>query len=180
MISMYKLQNFESEAEACTEFDRMASMTRGMFAVYRECRGVPLYVRPGKEAKSVRIDRILAPTKEAVAAGWRSGLTGIEIKRDYLNAGKAVSQAMDYLDCVFTSSETGVRSVLNQVCIFPFDVRQFNRAAESIANQYRIGAVKVLHDGSWELTVGRNTMLHCSDLGCRVICVSSGRKFGSR
>ena len=73
----------------------------GLFSVYTEVIGHPIFLHPAKTYKNYRADILLIPRPKLISAGWVYGSIIIEIKASGDNAGKAASQLLDYMDAEF-------------------------------------------------------------------------------
>lgn len=98
---------WDTEAESVAAFDRAVDAT-GRFIVHREVKGKYQWLRPGQEAKTPRIDRILFPTKQLAAEGWNLGPVAVECKRSSYKTGPAIAQLLDYSHAVWEINHTWV------------------------------------------------------------------------
>lgn len=171
--------SFATEADAAEHLDALIDLVADLFAVTKEVSGTRQYSRPQQTQTGVRIDRVLFPKKKLLAAGWHSGVVGIEIKKSGHPAGPLVAQAEDYMQSVFTF-ESGVSVCLNSVFLFP----AFTAAgiAASILAQRRIGFAGE-RDGRLSLWLNNTCLLRYA---CGYVRVGNssqlncGMKVGSR
>lgn len=91
----YTTGEWATELESVAALDAHVEVT-GLFSIYREVRGYYLQPRIGQEDKTPRIDRILVPKPELIAAGWTLGCVGVECKRSNEKIGRPISQMLDY------------------------------------------------------------------------------------
>lgn len=170
---------YPSEVESAAALDQLLIET-GMFRIYREVTGTLLHPRPDTIPKRMRIDRILLPTDRLVLAGWRSGILGVEIKRDpYSTLTPGISQALDYTRSVFTI-DNGYQVIPTYVFLWPM-LKQHGPVA-SILAQNRLGSIQDygnrvrLQFNSGEasiLRIYRDGLVEIGDC-------AAGRKAGSR
>jgi hypothetical protein len=89
---------YATESEACQDFDYLISMTS--WIVHKEVIGEIRQPRCGADLKeSLRIDRILEPSRELINKGWNHGFIGVEIKRSNVKLGPVINQVIDYSRC---------------------------------------------------------------------------------
>ena len=89
---------YATEFEACQDFDFLISYTS--WIVHKEVIGEIRQPRCGADSKeSLRIDRILEPSRELINKGWNHGFVGIEIKRSNVKLGPVINQVIDYSRC---------------------------------------------------------------------------------
>lgn len=168
-----------SEKEACKALDSILT-TIGLWDVYEEVVGHMLQPRPAQHKRTplLRIDRVLTPTSELIAAGWTHGHIGIEVKASGKNIGPALAQAQDYSRSVWTL-EGGQRVWLDYVFVWPMGPQSSTVA--SILTQNRIGNAYA-DDWKFSLRVGEQHLFryqlkeHTFTIGHG----RSGAKVGSR
>ncbi len=169
--------HYQTEQDAAAAFDEAVERT-GLFNIYREVRGTLLQPRPGQVDKSVRIDRILAPTVRLCELGWHRGMIGVEIKRSGIKVGPAIAQAMDYTRACFTIGY-GVQIIPSMVFLWPTD-KQHGPLASVLA-QNRLGTADSNHWAALRLMSGEMNILHVSHTGdVRIGTGAAGAKVGSR
>ena len=89
---------YGTEAEACQDFDYLISYTS--WIVHKEVIGEIRQPRCGADSReSLRIDRILEPSRELINKGWNHGFIGVEIKRSNVKLGPVINQVIDYSRC---------------------------------------------------------------------------------
>lgn len=167
---------YATEADAAADFDAVIKAT-DLFTPYPEVPGTLLQPRPGQVDKSVRIDRILVPNERLIAAGWRGGIFGIEIKRDPYN-GRAISQAADYTRSAFRLGPANFLVICDYVFIWSWG-KQAGPLA-SVMAQSRVGSVC---SSSWtplHFRTGENNVLRLHANGAIDIGAQVGAKVGSR
>lgn len=128
---------YNTEQDAWDAFDDAMRLCQG-FTVYREVSGEIMQPRPGAADQTVRIDRILVPTKAAVDAGWKAGVIGVECKRSNVKVGRVISQCLDYSRSAFDIRD-GILVVPRWIFIYPLD--RVIGDLESVMAQNRIGYV---------------------------------------
>lgn len=169
---------FASEAESAQAFDTIAEST-GLFSMYKEVPGTLTQPRMGQRDKGVRIDRILVPTSNLIDAGWRSGIIGVEIKKNAEGIGPYLAQAMDYTRSVFLLPGSGFQVVPAWVFVWPLP-NQHGPVA-SIMQQNRIGNVTDETYGRLSFKSGEANILRVNnDWTVRIGAQSMGQKVGSR
>lgn len=94
---------FGTEEEALESFDHIV-MGWGAFTMYKEVRGRYIAIRPGRDIKTPRIDRILVPTELGKSQGCTFSI-GVEAKKSGEKLGPAVCQALDYTWAEFEISD---------------------------------------------------------------------------
>lgn len=141
----YTIGNWATEIDSEAAFD--AAIGTGNWTVYPQVWGTLVQPRPHQIDKRVRIDRILTPTSALLAAGWRHGVIGVEIKRSKEKIGPAIAQALDYGRSVWTLHQAGGSLVwLDWVFIWPMPKQ--SGAMASVCAQNRIGtATPGFHGG---------------------------------
>lgn len=128
-----------NEREVCQNFDEVFARHEKWFRVLPEVSGWYVGARPHVQPRQPRIDRILLPSRELMAAGWHLGPVGVEIKRPGEKIGRAICQALDYAHAVFPISG-GCTVSLEWIFIWPFDKAIGDIA--SIMSQNRIGSAR--------------------------------------
>lgn len=146
----------ESDAEAA--LDAVLARHERNVLVFREVEGHYIQPRLSTPAKTPRIDRILLPRPPVVAAGWKAGPVGIEVKKSGTKAGPALAQCMDYSRAAFILPDRAscCRVLLEWTFIFP--VKDILCDIASITVQNRIGNA-FLRNGDLNLYVGGATAL---------------------
>lgn len=171
--------NYATEDDAAAAFDAMAQTP--YFRVYDEVPGQIMQPRIGCLNTNVRIDRILVPAPDAIAAGWNAGCIGIEMKRSGKKAGPIVAQCLDYMRAAFTLP-TGNVCLLGTCFIWPLE--QPKNDIASIMAQHRIGSVEPCSSGSlaFYLSAYRVLSLSANHVGCPhpKHLKNVGRKSGTR
>jgi hypothetical protein len=127
--------DFADEKIGLAFFDQLVEST-GLFAIHREVDGWLLHTLPRTEEKTVRIDRILMPSKKLLEAGWTHGYIGVEGKKPGEKMGAAIAQADDYMRSAFISPVSGGRILLNWCVLYPFEYP--SGPTESVLAQNRL------------------------------------------
>lgn len=127
--------DFADEAAGLAHLDEMIERSK-LFVIHREVDGWLLHSLPCSEDKTMRIDRILMPTKLLLDAGWTHGFVGVEAKKPGEKMGPAIAQAGDYMRSAFVSPLTGGRLMLNWCVLYPFEYP--SGPTESVLAQNRI------------------------------------------
>ena len=70
----------------------------GLFAVYRQVVGRPLWTHCFQQPQDVRVDVLLVPSARLLEAGWDAGAVIIEVKRPGEKIGPGCSQLIDYMN----------------------------------------------------------------------------------
>ena len=124
--------NFDTEKAALDAFDATVERS-GLFTVRRQVRGCYTALRPGRDERAPRIDRLLFPTQKARDLQW-DAVIGIEAKRSREKLGRAVCQALDYTWAEFDVDGEQVRP--SWIGLWPLG-RQ-TRAIASVMTQNRL------------------------------------------
>src|SRR5574343_612871 len=172
---------WKTEAESASAFDERVRGT-GMFRIYSERQGILLQPQVTQKDKTVRIDRILVPTRELLDLGWQLKTIGVEIKRSGKELREVLSQAVDYTRSVFDLD--GLAWVMpSNVYIWPME-KQGGPLA-SLMVHLRVGTASC--GGSDRIKFSLGEEVHFSDdthHGIRVRDAAkvprSGRRVGSR
>lgn len=134
-----------TEKESAAAFD--LAVPADLFRVWHEVCGVLMHPRPGQGERpddeddgpvKVRIDRVLMPTRELQAKGWKYGVIGVELKKSGVKIGRPIAQAMDYGRAVWTIGPSRSRIWLDYVFIWP--MARLSGTLASICAQNRIGS----------------------------------------
>jgi hypothetical protein len=169
--------SWATEAESASAFDRLMEEL-ALFRIYREVAGTLCQPRPGQVDRSLRIDRVLAPTPRLVEKGWRHGAIGVEIKRSGTNIGPPLAQAMDYIRG--TWSLGGIWVQLNGVFLWPMHTQ--GGPLGSVMAQQRIGSVSHERSDLIKFAFGHEVVIALNSYsGVRIPTrASAGAKVGSR
>lgn len=171
---------WRTEAESAAAFDA-AIAPSGLFRTYSEVPGELLQPRAGQVERTVRIDRVLVPSPEALLRGWSLGAIGVELKRSGEKVGPPLAQAMDYL-----RSAWRVRGVLIHLdAVFLWPMAKQHGAIASLMAHNRIGAAEPARKGV-RFYIGEECALrieadfHTGEVAATIGIVRSGTKVGSR
>ncbi len=159
------------------ELDRRLKLA-DCFTVYNEVEGYYTQPRYDSELITPRIDRLLLPKANLIAAGWRLGAIGIEGKASKKKVGPVVCQALDYARAIFTCPNSFVRVSPSWVFIWPLETMYCSIAClmaqncigEAYGRSYEI--LRLASCGVSFLTV--------SDRGIEVRNPTRGKRVGSR
>lgn len=166
---------WSEESDAAAEFDRRIERC-GLFArAFKEVKGYYLTYRPNRQERGARIDRILMPGPQLVAAGWTRDI-GIEIKRSNEKIGRPLAQAIDYTYCAWNVGHHWM--LLENVFLFPF--RKQHRALESIMLQNGVGVIDDSVNTPLIFHLEKQVIRIEHDGAFRVQAPTSGTKTGSR
>lgn len=169
---------FATEAESAVEFDRIAQASN-LFTIYQEVPGTLIQPRPAQRERTVRIDRILVPNTNLLAAGWTRGIIGVEIKRNSEQIGPYIAQAMDYSRSVWTLPTSHFQVMLDWVFVWPIP-KQMGPMASLMA-QNRVGTATSDNWTPLQFKAGENNVLRVNNDGTvRIGAQGIGRKVGSR
>ena len=168
--------NFETEEEATAHLDAELLTINDLFEAFTKVKGTRILIRPGQTKIDVEIDRILIPTKKAIAMeGCPKGAIGIEIKCSGYEAGKMIAQAQDYRESLFKLPVSGVKIYLDYVLCFPsFETKGIGMSQMA---QWRLG---LIDSSPGELVFKYNncTMFRQTRFGYRGFGVAHGLKAG--
>lgn len=173
--AMLTTGKYETEEEATRDF--ISHVNHEHWHVEQEVTGEVVFPKPGCNAKSVRVDYALFPRPALIANGWSAGPIIVEVKKSNVKVGPVVSQAMDYMRCVFSGPYSQRFQPLFCV-IFPLQ-RMFEHM-QSIMSDQRIGHAHVGDDNV--LRIYLNGACAYTETGGVFLrsALKSGRKFGSR
>lgn len=153
--------------------------TTGLFCVYRQVRGCPLWAHSFQDRQDVRADLLLLPSTRLVSAGWTGGAIVIEVKRSGEKIGPACNQLVDYLNSAWRVPETGGVLVVPAFgFVFPAH-RQGGPLASIMAHQH-IGTAGM--DREWlDCHCGHSRVISIRRSGeFRLGRLNFGLKLGSR
>lgn len=174
----YTCGQWRSEKESAAALDRALAGFAG-FRVCREVRGQYMAPKLGQELSAPRIDRVLVPTAEFVASGWRHGIVGVECKRSEEKTGRPISQLLDYSRAVF-QIKPGFWVVPALLFLWPLE--RISGPLESVMVQHHLGSAwsdpfraLCLHSGQYVLRVH-----HGGRVAFGPDIAAQGRKAGSR
>lgn len=151
----------------------------GLFHVYRQVAGRPLWTHCFQRTQDVRADVLLLPSAQLLRHGWTAGAIVVEVKRSGEKIGPACSQLVDYLNSLWWLPGTGGVGVVPAFgFLFPAH-KQHGPLASVMAHQH-IGTA-----------VFRRDWLHCFCGEHRVLSIGPagevrpgltrfGQKTGSR
>lgn len=166
------------EAEVWRDFDEVFRLHERWFRVLPEVTGWYVGPRPHILPKQPRIDRILLPSRELMAAGWRLGPVGVECKRKGEKIGPAICQALDYSHAVFPISG-GCTVALEWIFIWPID--KVTGDIASIMSQNRIGCARSWNGVDIQLKTDSLNILEATPGNItRISTPRCGYKVGSR
>ncbi len=150
--------SYETEGIACARFRCICKQpaVAERFNVLEEVDGTPLDLSRDRELKDYRIDRILIPTRLAIAEGWDIGAIGVEIKASGHDIGRALAQCMDYQRSIW-ETPSGFHYRLRWVFLFP--CRKLEGPPAALMANGHVGYA-YSGNGVWD---GKETMLV---LGC--------------
>ena len=164
------------EASASAFDDRIKAI--GLFRVYREVEGTLVHPRPGQREKSVRIDRLLVPTETLLNLGWRHRTIGVEIKKSGHPIKDVLTQAADYVRCVFNLSE---QADVMPSCVFMWPMDKQAGTTASLMVHLRVGSVSFGRHDRLKFSLGEEVLLSDDDYaGVRVRPAGSVPRSGSR
>ncbi|NBW12842.1 MAG: hypothetical protein EBR82_32945 [Caulobacteraceae bacterium] len=171
---------FPTEAESqkwIADFMR----STGVFCVYEQVVGYPIYRHHLQEQSNVRADVLLIP-KSNVEDKIRLGAIVIEVKKSGVAIGPAISQLKDYLNSVFivdSLCEVGIIPTYG----FVFPCYGQNSATASWMSHQHMGTIQIIeHSGNVCFCSGEERLLEFfPNGGIRFYRQSrNGRKTGSR
>jgi len=112
-LSQTTCGEYQTEKDAEEAFDSM--INHEYFINEKEVVGRRLFDDKPTEndGQRVRIDRVLHPTRKAVASGWVYGPVAVEVKKSSMAFGPILAQALEYRQSVFFSK------VLNNTRFLP-------------------------------------------------------------
>ncbi len=177
--SILSIGAYACEAESVDALDYHLEQSPLFNRIEREVCGYVVQPRIGTNAgKTVRIDRILMPSKKLIAAGWEHGPVGVEAKTSKKRLGRVVSQALDYHASVFEIHK-GYHIMLEWIFLWPFQATKVKGDIASVMTQNRIGCV---HRDDYSITFGNDSgyMLQWTGDTIQVRNEKAGRKRGSR
>jgi hypothetical protein len=173
--SMLTTGNYEAEEDASKDF--IAHINDEHWHVEQEVTGEVVFPKPDCKSRAVRVDYALFPRPSLVEHGWSAGPIIVEVKKSGVKVGPVISQAMDYMRCVFNGPR-GQRFQPRFCVIFP--LQRLYEHMQSIMSDQRIGHSHVGDDNV--LRVYLNGTCAYTETGGVFLrsALKSGRKFGSR
>lgn len=166
----YTQLDFSTEEEAAKAFDQHAEASLLFRKILREVPGRMVYRPPYKQDGSVRLDRILFP---APHAPW-SGPIGVEIKRSKEKIGRALSQCIDYQNCLF---EIRPHVWFHPEWTFLFPAANLKGPVQSIISQNRVGTCCIERGQLLFWATGQRVI---TEQQTRLNPEAAGAKIGSR
>lgn len=123
--------------ERAAEDDLVAFVrSTGLFGVYRQVAGRPLWTHCFQLQQDVRADVLLVPLQRVLDAGWAGGAIVIEVKRSGEKIGPGCSQLVDYLNSAWRLPQSGgVTIVPSFGFLFPAH-KQHGPLASVMAHQH--------------------------------------------
>jgi hypothetical protein len=166
---LLSVEGFADEKRSVEDIRRRIQLSR-LFRIYDEVQGKSIGLWHIQTQR--RIDMILVPTPEAIAAGWNEGFVGVECKRSGKTLDEAMHQAITYMDTVWTLGDWRGLVVLSSVFVWPY-YWPAKSAGYAARMQYsRVGVIEpMMRDGyrmirkegqpmlSWTPQAGLKTVL---------------------
>lgn len=151
----------------------------GLFHVYRQVVGRPLWTHCFQHPQDVRADMLLMPTARLIGAGWTAGATVIEVKRSGQKIGPGCNQLIDYLNSAWWLPDSGGVAVVPAFgFLFPAH-KQHGPLASVMAHQH-IGTA-CFYEGALYCYCGESPVLTLSAAGeVRLGRLDFGLKAGAR
>lgn len=151
----------------------------GLFYVYEQVKGVPLFTHPSQQHHSLRADILVLPSEKLYREGWRDGAIVFEVKRPGEKIGRGLSQLIDYVNSVWYMSD-GVMVVPSFG--FLFWAVSTGGPLASIMSQQRIGTADLNRNDELELRCGQQTVMRFDMCGHVVKKgnLNFGHRIGSR
>lgn len=135
--------NYSTESESVADFDKFIASS-GLFSIKPEVTGEIIQPRLKTKDKSVRIDRLLFPTRKLVDFGWNHGVIGVECKKSNMKIGPVFAQTIDYSRAVWTSGESGIMIMCKYYFIWPLG--KVSGPLHSVMQQQRVGGVYITNE----------------------------------
>jgi hypothetical protein len=164
-----------TELESASALDERLAACQ-LFVGYEEIAGVLVAPRPDQVNKTVRIDRVLLPTRRLREAGWGLGAIGIEIKRSGEKIGPPLAQAMDYVRAAWRVD--GLWIQLGAVFVWPID-KQYGPLT-SVLTHNRVGTAEYSPYRLLRLRLDQVVLDVTDPFVFRVAEYGSGTKVGAR
>ena len=167
--------NYETEEDARNDF--VSHVNEEHWRVEEQVTGEVVLPKLGADKRRVCADVVLFPQKRLIEAGWLVGPVCVELKRSGVKLGPVISQAMDYMRCVF-NGRYGLKFMPQFGVVFP--LARVGETAQAIMSHNRIGHSHIGQDGCLRLYL--NGVLAYTETGGVFLRAAqkSGRKFGSR
>lgn len=181
-VSAFTQDGFVDEKAALEAFDVLVERS-GAFSIRKEVVGHFIQPRPGTGESSVRLDRLLTPTKKSWDHGWRTGAIGVEAKTSGKKLGPLITQAMDYTRCYFVLPEESPAAGLWVIprWIFIYPVSNPHGDLESLMVNNRVGHCTHHEIGGLTFGCSGMTVIHIDPVGnVRMKNPTTGNKRGSR
>lgn len=168
---------WKDEKETANAFHAFILGT-GLFRVYREIDGRPLWTHWFQKYKEVRADLLLTPMLKLSQAGWSDGSIVIEVKTPGTKIGPPVSQLIDYMNSAWMIEKSGVLTI--PTFGFLFQAPKQRGPIASIMAQQHVGTANIIR-GELSLFCGENHVLSTdADGGCRIGSTKFGNGTGAR
>lgn len=168
------------EASASAFDERIRAI--GLFRVYTRVNGTLVHPRLGQREQGVQIDRLLVPTETLLGMGWKHRTIGVEIKKSGHPVKDVLTQAADYVRCVFNIA--GQADVM-PTCVFVWPMEKQGGTTASLMIHLRVGSASFGGHDRLKFSLGEEVLLSDDDYaGVRVrpagMAVRSGRRAGSK
>ena len=173
--AMLTTGKYETEDDAARDF--IAHVSDEHWHVEQEVAGEVVFPKPDCKSRNVRVDYALFPRPALIENGWSAGPIIVEVKKSNVKVGPVVSQAMDYMRCVF-NGPYGQRFQPLFCVIFP--LQRLYEHMQSIMSDQRIGHAHVGDDNVLRMYLNGTCAYNETDGVFLRSALKSGRKFGSR